>query len=535
MAATAAQATVRRVVIVVLLAIAVGIAAIGLSGLVERMLGLADPLAGSDTTGLALALAFALVGVPLAGVLWWLLWRRLDDPVEREAPSWGVYLLIARTVSLVVATIGLLEWADALVGGRWLEAELATGIVWAGVWAWHVWMSRHAGRSPVRLASVPAVVGAAYGLVLWASGGVRALGALVDAALAGQVVDGFAGSTWWTPVVEALPWLVVGLAVWWWHLRGEGAGAARTVFADVVTLLVGIAAAASVALYGAGTLVDVLLRLAFDASATGADLAADTGDGVGLLLVGVLVWRIHHRMLAGREPAVRSAETFAVSGVAVVATAIGIGVSVNGGLAALVPAPLAGAFAPTVLLAGLSALLVGAPVWWLAWRPLRPVPPEEAASTGRRVFLVVLFGVSALVALISLLIIGYRLFEHLLEGAGPAGGLLDAVRAPVGWLVATAVVSAYHFATWRADRRHAPTARPDRRRRSVMLVAGGDVDALATELGERTGAKVTVLRRIDAETAPDVAAVMAAVETSDAARMLVVAGERGVESVPLAE
>ncbi|WP_353810072.1 DUF5671 domain-containing protein [Agromyces sp. SYSU T00194] len=535
MAARSAQSTVRRVVIVVLLAVAIGVAASGLAGLLERLFRAADPIAGSDTAGLALALAFSLVGVPLAGLLWWLLWRRLPEAGERDALSWGVYLLIARTVSLAVASFSLLAWAESLVTGRWLEAELANGIVWSGIWAWHAWMSRRPGRSPLRLPTAPAVVGAAFGLVLWAVGGVRAIGASVDGALGPWAAPGMAGSAWWTPVVEALPWVALGLLVWWWHLRIDGAAAVRTVFADVVTLLVGIAAAVAATLYGAGTLLDALLRLALDASATTGEVVLGIGDGIALALVGVLVWRIHHLQLVGREPEVRRAETFAVSGVAVVATAIGIGVSVNGGLAALVPAPLAGEFAPTVLIAGVSALIVGAPTWWLSWRPLRAVGPEEAASTGRRVFLVLLFGVSALVALIALLIIGYRLFEHLLGGGGAAGSLLDEVRAPLGWLVATAVVSAYHFATWRVDRTHAAPRPGPARRRSVLLVTGGEAEALGRQLHERTGAAVAVRRRADDAAGPDVEALVDAFTGTDAPDVLLIAGKRGVECVPLEE
>ncbi len=528
------QATVRRVVVVLLLAIAVTIAAVGVAGLVERMLRAGDSLAGTDTTGLALSLAFALVGVPLAGLLWWLLWRRLDEPGEREAPSWGLYLLLARTVSLAVASVALAEWAAAAIRGRWLEAELSIGLAWAAVWVWHAWMSRRAERAPLRLAEAPAVVGAAWGLLLWAGGSVGALGALVDAAVGSWAVAGIAGGSWWTSVAVALPWVALGLAAWWWHDRVDGALAARTAFADVVRVLVGIAAAAGAALYGVGFVLWVLLRLAFDRSEPAAETLADLGDGVALALVGTLVWRLYRRRLEGRDAPVRRAEHLAVAGVAVIATAIGIGVTVNGGLAALVPAPLAGDAPSTTLLAGLAALAVGAPVWWLAWRPMRPIPPEEAASTGRRVFLVVVFGVSALVALVSLLVIGYRLFVVLLEGAA-AGELLDEVRAPLGWLVATVLVSTYHFAAWRTDRRVAPTAPERRGVREVLLVAGGDVDASARALSERTGARVTARRRVDIETAPDAASLIEAVERSDASRLLLVAGEQGVESVPLAE
>ena len=88
-----------------------------------------------------------------------------------------------------------------------------------------------------------------------------------------------------------------------------------------------------------------------------------------------------------------------------------------------------------------SALLVGAPVWWVSWRPLHRGDPAEVADTGRRVYLVVVFGVSAIVALIALLIIGYRLFEFALDPV-TATSVIDRVRAPLGVLVATALVSA---------------------------------------------------------------------------------------------
>ncbi|BDZ63110.1 hypothetical protein GCM10025877_00480 [Agromyces mangrovi Wang et al. 2018] len=366
-------------------------------------------------------------------------------------------------------------------------------------------------------------------------GAVAALGALIDVALRPLVDVGIAGSSWWMSVASALPWVALGLVVWWWHERVDGARAAVTVFADVVRLLVGIAAAAGAALYGAGTLAWVLLRLLLDRSEAIGAVLDDLGQGIALLLIGALVWRMTHRRLVDREASVLHAEVFAVAGVAVIATAIGIGVTVNGGLAALVPAPLAGEAPSTTLLAGLAALAVGTPVWWLAWRPNRPVPAAEATSTGRRVFLVIVFGVNALVALISLLVIGYRVFVVLLDGPGAAGELLDEVRAPLGWLVATALVSAYHFAAWRADRRIAP-AEPERRRvREVLLVAGGDVGGLARALRDAAGVRVTIQRRADAEAAPDLAPLIEAVERSDASRLLLVAGEQGVESVPLAE
>ena len=60
-------------------------------------------------------------------------------------------------------------------------------------------------------------------------------------------------------------------------------------------------------------------------------------------------------------------------------------------------------------------------------------------------YLIAVFGISAVVALIALLFVGYRLFEF---GLDPTTGesLIDRVRAPLGVLIATALVFGYHFA-----------------------------------------------------------------------------------------
>ena len=73
---TAAVPTVRRLIIYVLLFALVVIGAIGLAGLLGRLLNVGVELVAGDTAGLARSLAFALIGGPLAGLLWWMVWRR---------------------------------------------------------------------------------------------------------------------------------------------------------------------------------------------------------------------------------------------------------------------------------------------------------------------------------------------------------------------------------------------------------------------------------------------------------------------------
>lgn len=155
-----------------------------------------------------------------------------------------------------------------------------------------------------------------------------------------------------------------------------------------------------------------------------------------------------------------------------------------------------------MLLAGISSLLVGAPMWWLAWKPAQRTASSES-SPARRVYLIAVFGLSAVSALITLLVLGYRLFEFALaQDAGVA--LVDRVRTPLGLFVATALAAAYHFSVWRHDRA-VWAALPGQQRSisQVILVASGDGLALKRLIEGRTGATVKLwLRETTEDEAP---------------------------------
>ena len=167
--------------------------------------------------------------------------------------------------------------------------------------------------------------------------------------------------------------------------------------------------------------------------------------------------------------------------------------------------------------------------------PTRVVLGEEAGDPARRVYLVAVFGASAIVAIVTLLLIGYRLFESILDTGG--GGLLDRVRAPLGVLTATVLVFAYHFAVWRRDRALAPAVPRRHAIGRVVLVGAGDSNALEQRLRTETGASVTSWRSasggiVDA----DADAVLAALEGLTAPRVLVVAEpDGGVRVIPLVD
>lgn len=497
-----AQATLRRLILYVLLFALVVIAAIGLSGLLERLFRSGTVLASADVAGLSRALAFSLIGGPLAALLWWLVWRRLDDGVERRSAAWGLYLAAVYAVSLIVAVTALLGTAASFIGRQepqW-HSPLAAGMVWAGIWAWHRWMWRHPAKRPVNLDDVPAVLGWIFGLLVGTVAAITALAGLLDAAILGFNSLTPAAEAWWQPVLRSLVWAAGGGAVWWWHWF-KGPGQLRTTLVDVAVVCAGIFAAGATALAGAGVVVFVLLRLAFDRSGPMSGLLAPLGPAIAAAAIGTLVWRYHRVSGTLRSGAVRRAGLLVTSGLALAAAASGVGVVINAALA-LAVAPLAGSGPRTLLLGGISSLLVGGPVWWQSWKPARHPQTADAIPPGRRVYLIVFFGLSAVVALIALLVIGYRLFEFLL-GDGSRASLLERIRAQLGLLVAAGLVAAYHFGLWRRERiLPAPESPRPGSIEHVTLVTSLPPAPLCKAITEATGARVMVWKRADANSEP---------------------------------
>lgn len=538
-ATNSAQSTVRRIIVYALLFALVIVAAIGVSGLVGRLLSTEEALAGDRFGGLAESLAFTLVGGPFAAFVWRLSWKRLDDPVERASIAWGLYVAAMSTLSLIVFVSGFLITAAALIEGRWEPRDLANGIVWLGIWTWHHWMGRHAAASPTRLTSLPTVAGWVFGLVIGVGGAVSALGDLLDAAI-GALSEQFAvGQPWWVATLQSIVWTVGGALVWWWHWvrGGRGAGSALTSVAIVVA---GILGATVLTLGGVGTTIFIALRLAFDRTESLAELSSALDAAMASAAVGALVWAYYRGVARERSATTREATRLVVSGVALAAAATGVGVSVNAMLAALAPS-IAGSDARTLLLGGFSALIVGGPLWWTTWRPRQRAEPSRAASIGRRVYLVAVFGLSAIVALITLLVIGFRVFEFLLEGLTGAS-LVERIRAPLGLLTATVLVAGYHFGVWRRDRAATAAAAPAARPRTighVVLVTGPGSEAQVETIGALTGAKVTVWLRATRDVAPggpDDEQLALALDGIVVNRALVVIGPGDrVEVVPLAD
>ncbi len=526
-----AQPVLRRLIVYTLLFALVMISANGVSGLLWRMLDAGDVLVAQDTTGLARSLAFTLVGGPLAALLWWAAWRHLDT--ERSSIGWSLYVAAVYAVSLGAAFTSVFGTASALIVGDTSGGPqgLARSLVWTAVLLWHRWMWRHPTRGPVELDDLPVVTGYVLGLIVGLGAAVSALGTLFEEALDGVLAGPALGVPWWHSTVSLLVWAAGGAGLWWWHWKRDDGRRLRTGFSNVALVLVGVLGTGILTLGGLGVLLFVLLRLAFDRTDPLVDLLDPLPPALAAASLGPAVWLYHLRAAALRSEGTRLAARLVTSGVALAAAASGVGVIVNALLAALA-SPVVGSDPRTLLLGGISSLAVGGPVWWLAWRPA--AEPADTERARRRVYLVAVFGLSAVVALITLLLLGYLIFQFLLADVG-GGAMLERVRAPLGLLLATGGTAAYHFSVWRHDRAVAPAAAPVRTIGQVTLVTAADPGPLVALIGTLTGARVTVWQRADAGpagTVPSAEELTHALEGVSAGRVLVVFGA-GIEVIPL--
>ena len=530
-----AQSVVRRIILFVILFALVAVTATGVSGLIERVIGASSVIVSTDT-GLALSLAFALIAGPLAAVLWWWEHRRLiADSAERASLVWALYVTAMSLTSLIVATTALANAAVAGIDGEWRPGELSTGIVWLGVWVWHRHMRRSAATAPTRLVDVPSGLGAVYGLAVAASAAITAMAVLLSQALLGGSIVIVGAQHWIVGGLQSLLWCAVGTLVWWWHWFRERAKDAPGTFAAVLLVVV-VGAAAATTLFAIGGALFVALRLLFDTD-TAAEVVSELDVAIAAALIGAIVWVYHGHVLASRSPRARRAGRLVVSAIALIGAASGFGVVVNA-LLATIGGTLVGDDPRTLLLGGVSALVVGATAWAITWRPARPADAEEAADPARRVYLVAVFGASAVVAIVTMLIIGYRLFEFALD-AGGSDALVERIRAPLGLLSATAVVFGYHFAIWRRDRTLAPAAARRPVIGQVILVSAGDVAALAEAVRAETGAGVSlwpVAQGTPGVVEADAREVLALLAATSAPRVLVIArDDGGVRAIPLAD
>ncbi|MCW4384977.1 DUF5671 domain-containing protein [Salinibacterium sp. SYSU T00001] len=533
--------TLRRVIMLLLLAILVSVAAAGATGLLGIVL---DPGTVLEDNGyfLAQSVASVVIAAPLGALVYWLTLRWLARFDDRRSVLWPVYLAVVGTVALLVGLTAMLATLADAVSGEWRPDSFALGLVWLAVWAWHAWMWHSPRHAPTRLAAVSPSLAVLVGIGFAIAGVVSALGVLFRSALLGSTSLLVGADHWWMPVLQQLVWAAGGALVWAWHWWGRGIRRSSAAFARFTLVVVSGFLAAAVTLGGLASLAYCVLALtlgvdgsAFAMARESRDLLDQLATAVAAAVSGVLVWAMHRAAVADATTSVRWSARLVASGVALAFAASGFGVVVNAGLAAL-SGSLAGD-ERSLLFGGLAALVVGALAWVVLWRPHDPgdeTPGESwTAFAGRRAYLVIVFGVSALVAVVTLLVIAYGIVQSVI-GVPWSESIIESIRQPLGLLTATALVAVYHFVVWRRSAPYPGLERAAARIEHVTLVAAGVTDALVEQLRTATGAKITVWAPHDEYPPADAAALVRALDEVRGEHVLVVTTSGGVEVVRLA-
>ena len=499
--------SVRRFFQYVLLAVLYMVVAIGISDLVGRAFGAPVPEWQDGSQILARGLTFVGVGLPLAALLTWWTWRKQrSNPAEAKSVLYSLYLTITALVTLGFAVSGLVDVVRVAIGDTRLDVEaLGVFLGWGLVWFGHWFAARHTLDESAGAPHV--LLGSLMGLGIASAGIVTTLGTSLDLLFRpGLSLNPIYG------IADGVSVLLAGALVWSLYWLGSAARLSRSPLWLAYVLPIGVGGGLILTLVAASrTLWTVLVWFFGDVGGRSASQHFDTTTmEFAAVLVGLLIWWYHRAVfgeLGGKRTEVQRIYEYLVSGIALVAAASGVGTMLVALIEASTPGTDSGMTVMNTLLAAVTLLIVGVPVWWVFWRRIRLAeaadPATEVASITRKIYLVALFGVAGIAAVVALLVATYLLVTDIV--AGHAGlATLRSIRYGLGVLAGTAAVSAYHGAVFRQDRALGIPAQPSVHGtgpRSVVLVGAADPD-LGRYLSRATGARVELWGRLDEPSLP---------------------------------
>ena len=494
--------TVRRLYLYLLSGIALGVLLVGLDILLTVVLhaagiGRGEFVGGSesDRQGLSLAAALIVVGLLVWTVHWLLIERglRAGNPAhdaERGAAERAFYFTVVLAVLLVFGVLAGIQLMEQLTGRLFgvarqdtfidIGASLATVIVTGAAWAYHVAIRQRdlrAGPLSGAGAWMPRVYlyGAALvGLIFTALNVSTLLGTGV-LALSGRVPDfdvgDFRERQASVAIAGIVAWGIVWLGHWWyatrlahgtgWRAESERRARLRVAFlvAAIGSMALGTVIFTVVALYGA-----VGQALGAPANSGAADLMDAIAVPAVSALPWALAWWLHRGWLLAEardaaDPArVATAERLNAAVVALIGLAALAG-GLGGLLGLLIDAVAGGNRTlgdiwKSELAGYLAAAAIGAMLWLWNWLQLQArraaAPREEADSTVRRAYLLIIVGTTVIASLGSLAFVLYRLFASIL-GVDIVDNAISALSAPLGALIVAAGVAVYHGLALRRD------------------------------------------------------------------------------------
>ncbi|MBC7464295.1 MAG: hypothetical protein H7227_08555 [Actinobacteria bacterium] len=508
----------------------------GLSGLLGLWIANSDVLV-SNQTELARNVSFVVVGIPMyLAIALWARRQYVADPAEAKSFGWSLYFTLATLTFLIGASLGLrevLSWASGIASYQ--DHQMAQFIIWGGLWGGHWWTNRR--LAPPDNSRAHNILGSLYGLGFLATGLIELLSGAVARALNFGRSSLFIAQE--NSLVSGAVTALVGLLIWLLYWLRTTLKATRDVMWLAYVMLVGAGGglvmaiiSLSVVLYSwlvwlFGTPTSSVAPIHFNSFPVAASAA----------VVGGVLWWYHRTVLHedGKtiRTEVRRVYEYLMSAIGLLASAIGVAIV----LVALVDAftesnRIAGAGSRNTLLAALTLLVVGSPIWGIYWNRIQKFvqndPDVEHASPSRRVYLFVLFGIGGLIAAVTLLIGVFLLFDDIFKGNFGAE-TIRRIRVPLAMLLSTGGVAGYHWLVYRTERES--YALVATRRCLVVLVGPHDSEMLRV-IGEKGGVKVQAWSRSDSlNTNWTVESILQAIHENEGNDLLILSTAKGLEVI----
>lgn len=496
--------TIRRIYFYAVALISLEVVLWGLISLLRTLFaqGILFPTAST----LAQALALILVGVPIFLVHW--LWAQKTAAAESDEQTSSVravffYLALLFTLTPVVQNLLALidrtflasmrlDRASALFGGSQSWSDNLIAILMNGVAAAYFWnilravwptLPERENFSDVR--RLYRYVWLIYGLLMVIFGVQQSLRFLFF--LPDSTVLGTSGREL---VINGVSLLLIGTPIWLytWKICQDALEDALEQGSNLrlgVLYLLSLSGVV-VVLSAAGVVVDLILRVILGESTSLARFSQQIGGPLSIGIPLAVVWAYYGKWFkreaeANHEPnrraGIKRLYAYVLAPIGLTATVTGLGLLISFLIdSLLLPGAVWGEALRPRLSGSLATLLVGLPLWWLAWQPMQAEalgegdPADRARqSIVRRVYLYVVIFAGVIGGMVSAVALVFLLLNALLGGELPSDFLASALNTLQVLLLFIGVL-VYHSASLRRDGSRAVDSLSNRYRDFGVLV-----------------------------------------------------------------
>jgi len=434
------------------------ISAIGISGLIGRLIRIGVVL-NTDRGNLALESAFTLVGLPiLIAIVMWVRRSIEKDTDELLTFGWNLYLTAISIVSLVLVINAQFNVYQGLFTSEPLRGkDISQLLVWGAIWVFHFKFHNRVGRGENSLGEH--LIGSLIGLGFTFVGLINVVGGVLDQMIGLTEKEILVSAP--SPITNGLIQMALGAPVWYIYWVHTTQKVTKEILWYTYVLLVGVGGGLIAALISAALLLDTILVWFFGESQSTAQIHfQSTPQLVGAAISSLVVLWYHREVLRHEQQTarndIRRIYEYVIAGIGLVAASGGITMILVSIIESIfVSVQLAGPTSMNSLIAAVTLIVIGGPVWWLQWnatqKKVTSNPIQEQSSIVRRVYLLLLFGVVGVTAVIVLITTAYLLFLDLFQG-GVNSTTVNDIRFPLAIFLTAAVVSKYHWSIYRREK-----------------------------------------------------------------------------------